>query len=132
MEVGGWRLCLGCPSLGVAQPNPSNRIDHDVLIRLGLSYKFSVHINTLLQLFHPLENASTNVAPGMPLKMTGMQTRSSDDVSARYSIRFLFIEPKRKSPRVPSRANGVGEGLLHLIVGEEVGGHFCSVWSSRN
>jgi hypothetical protein len=38
---------IGCPSLGVAQPDPSNRIDYDDISSCNLS----IHINTSLQSF---------------------------------------------------------------------------------
>jgi hypothetical protein len=47
--------CIGCPALHIAQFDPSNRIDYDVLIRFSSSYMLSIHVNTSLQLFHPLE-----------------------------------------------------------------------------
>jgi hypothetical protein len=44
-----------CPNLGAAQPDPSNKKDYDVFIRFSSSYKLSIHVNTSLQLFRPLE-----------------------------------------------------------------------------
>jgi hypothetical protein len=56
---------MGCPSLGVAQPDPSNRIDYDVLRKLSSSDKLAIHINPLLRTFHPLEKNSTHVSLAM-------------------------------------------------------------------
>jgi hypothetical protein len=41
--------------MGVEEPDPSNRIDYDVLIRFSAFYIPSIHVNTSLQSFHPLE-----------------------------------------------------------------------------
>jgi hypothetical protein len=46
---------IGCPNLGIAQPDPLTKIDYDVLIRFSSSYKLCIHVNTLLQSFHPVE-----------------------------------------------------------------------------
>jgi hypothetical protein len=45
----------GCPTRGVAQPDPSNRIDYEVLIRFSSSYKLPIRVNTSLQSFYPFE-----------------------------------------------------------------------------
>jgi hypothetical protein len=82
--------CIGCPTLGVAWLDPSNKIDYDGLRRFSSFCTPSIHVNTSLQSFHPLEQTSTNVSPGTIFKTTWMRTRSSDKCSARYPIRFLF------------------------------------------
>jgi hypothetical protein len=46
---------LECRALGVAQPNPLNRIDYDVLIKFNSSDRLAIHVNISLQSFHPLE-----------------------------------------------------------------------------
>jgi hypothetical protein len=46
---------IGCPPLAAAQPDPSNRIDYDGLIRFSSSSILSIHVNTLLQSPRPLE-----------------------------------------------------------------------------
>jgi hypothetical protein len=61
---------IGCPTLDVGEPGPSNRFDYDVLIKFSSSYKFAIHVNTSLQSFHPLEKTWTKVSPGMTIKMT--------------------------------------------------------------
>jgi hypothetical protein len=47
--------CIGCPTLSGTQRNPSDRTNYDALTRVSSSYKLFIHVNTLLQSFHPLE-----------------------------------------------------------------------------
>jgi hypothetical protein len=54
IQIKNERLFIGWPTLGIAQPNPSNRIDYDVLIRFSSSYVLSIHVNTSLQSLRPL------------------------------------------------------------------------------
>jgi hypothetical protein len=65
---------IGCHTLAVAQPDPSNKTDYDVWIRFSSSHVFSINVETLLQLSHPLEKNSNEC-----LTRDGLQNDLSAD-----------------------------------------------------
>jgi hypothetical protein len=99
-----------CLTLDVAQPGSLNRIDYKVFIKFSSSYKLSIHINTSLQPFHPLEKSLKEC-----LTRDGPQNELNADqkpaeIIGMISHQFFSESRKENSLMVPTRVSRVNEG----------------------
>jgi hypothetical protein len=51
---------IACPTLGVADPDPPNKIEYDVWIKFSSDSVLSSNADTSLQLFHSLKTNSND------------------------------------------------------------------------
>jgi hypothetical protein len=59
----------------------------------------TIYLHVFLQSLHPFEKTAFNVSRGISTRITRIQTRSSDGISARYSISFFFDAIKKEKSK---------------------------------
>jgi hypothetical protein len=77
---------IGCPTPSVAQANLTIKINFNILRSFSSSDILTIYLHAFLQSLHPFEKTAFKISRGISARITRIQTRSSDGVSARYPI----------------------------------------------
>jgi hypothetical protein len=83
-----WTENIGCPTLDVAKANLTIKINFNILRPFSSSDTLTIYLHAFLQSLNPFEK---NCGQGLPRDFrqnNPNRTRSSEGVSARYSIGF--------------------------------------------
>jgi hypothetical protein len=79
---------IGRPTSSVAQANLTIKINFDILRSFSSSNILTIYLQAFLQSLHPFEKTAFKVSHGISARITRIQARSSDGISARYPINF--------------------------------------------